>query len=279
MNLNKLITIILVSYRSRNKVINFVKKVPKKFKIIIIDNSKDNYLKKKLKFFNKNILVFLKKNNGYGSAINFARTKIKTKYFLVCNPDISINNNNIITNFYKCAVKLKDKFLCIGPNYNSNNIEKKNKIIKVNKISGACMFINSKAFDFIGGFDENIFLYFEEDDLCKRGNKINLYSYKLISQSVNHDIGTSVEARTTKEKMKLKHLTLWHFIWSKYYFYKKNYGTIISFLLFLPVLMRIYFKLILNLAIKDKKNFQKYKYRYDGLITSISGGKSYKRIF
>ena len=279
MNLKKFITIILVSYKSRNKVINFVQKIPKKFKIIVIENSKDSYLKKKLKFINKNILVFLNKNKGYGSAINFARTKIKTKYFLICNPDILINNNNIITNFYKCAVKLNDKFLCIGPNYNSNNSEKKIRIIKVKKISGACMFINSKAFDSIGGFDENIFLYFEEDDLCKRGNKINFNSYKLISQSVNHDIGTSVEVKTTKEKIKLKHLTLWHFIWSKYYFYKKNYGTIISLILFLPTIIRIYFKLILNLVTKDEKNFQKYKSRCDGLITSIKGGKSYKRIF
>ena len=51
MNLKKFITIILVSYKSRNKVINFVKKIPKKFKIVIIDNSEDNYLKKKTKIF------------------------------------------------------------------------------------------------------------------------------------------------------------------------------------------------------------------------------------
>ena len=39
------------------------------------------------------------------------------------------------------------------------------------------MFFNSQKFEMLKGFDENIFLYFEEDDLCKRANKEKIYSY------------------------------------------------------------------------------------------------------
>ena len=272
------VTLVLISYKSRDKIKKFIKNISQNLKIIIIENSQDIKLKKDLEIY-RNIKIYLQSNKGYGAAANYAKTKIKTKYFLLCNPDLENLNDDKIIKLYKIGNKIYPNFLALGPNFEFSKKNYNFNYNKETKISGSCMFFNSKKFDDLGGFDENIFLYFEEDDLCKRGNKINLYSYKLISQSVNHDIGTSVEVKTTKEKLKLKHLTLWHFIWSKYYFYKKNYGTIISFLLFLPALMRIYFKLILNLAIKDKKNFQKYKYRYDGLITSISGGKSYKRIF
>ena len=54
------ITIVLITYKSRDKVINFIKNIPKLSPIIIIDNSNDFKLKKKL-IKKKNIRVYLKK--------------------------------------------------------------------------------------------------------------------------------------------------------------------------------------------------------------------------
>ena len=45
----KNITIIIVSHKGREKVIKFVKVLSKKLNILIIDNSKDIVLKKKIK--------------------------------------------------------------------------------------------------------------------------------------------------------------------------------------------------------------------------------------
>ena len=62
------------------------------------------------------------------------------------------------------------------------------------------MFFNTKNFDLIGGFDENIFLYFEETDYCKRGSKLKLYSYQLNKIEILHNVGTSVEYDSAYEK-------------------------------------------------------------------------------
>ena len=51
------ITIVLITYKSRDKVINFIKNIPKLSPIIIIDNSNDFKLKKKL-IKKKNIRVY-----------------------------------------------------------------------------------------------------------------------------------------------------------------------------------------------------------------------------
>src|SRR5690606_18843869 len=40
--------------------------------------------------------------------------------------------------------------------------------IKVDYIQGAFMFINAAYFNKTGGFDTNLFLYYEEADLCRR---------------------------------------------------------------------------------------------------------------
>ena len=140
------------------------------------------------------------------------------------------------------------------------------------------MFFNCNKFDLIGGFDENFFLYFEETDYCKRGRKINLKSYQLNRMIIGHNVGTAVEFETDEEKNKIKKLCSWHFIWSKYYFYKKNYGNLLSIFIFLPIILRSALKIVISYVLKNQNNLEKYRIRINGLISSILGKKSYKRI-
>ena len=51
--MNEKITIILLSHKSRNLIIDFVKKVYEKFQIIIIDNSNELKLKEIIKQYRK----------------------------------------------------------------------------------------------------------------------------------------------------------------------------------------------------------------------------------
>jgi len=133
------------------------------------------------------------------------------------------------------------------------------------------MFINKECFNKIGRFDENYFLYFEETDYCYRGKKLSYKSYQINKSKVRSQ-GRSVELGTDSEK--ITNILNWHFIWSKFYFNKKKYGKLISLLFFLPIIIRIIFKIFLNKIIKNEKQLKKYKIRYDGLINSIKGNKS-----
>jgi N-acetylglucosaminyl-diphospho-decaprenol L-rhamnosyltransferase len=271
------ITIVLISYKSKDKIKNFIKNISKKLKIIIIENSQDSKLKNEIRMY-ENINIYLKNNIGYGSAANFAKSKISSKYFLLCNPDIENINNNTIENFYRIAESLYPNFLSLGPSFDKKKKDIKETFKKKDKISGACMFFCSLSFDKLKGFDENIFLYFEEDDLCKRANKLKLFSYELNKVFVEHKVGTSSSNIDEIEKKKIKELTLWHFIWSKFYFYKKHKGKILAIILFIPVLIRILFKIFLTKVIFDRENNRKYKIRLSGLISSILDKKSFKRI-
>lgn len=278
----KEVTIVLISYKSKKKIINFIKKINKENKIIIIENSNDK-INQKI-FENKNIEIYNIENKGYAGSINFARTKIKTKYFFIFNPDVEGIDDKVIDYFYQKAKELNDKFSCLGPRYiniPSKTLKQSNenkKIGELESISGAAMFFNKSNFDIIGGFDENFFLYFEETDFCLRARKLNLFSYQLNEIKLTHNVGTSISFDNESEKEKIKELYIWHFIWSKFYFYKKHKGFFFSIIYFSPILIRIIFKKNFYKIIRNEKQLKKYNLRYEGLLSSIKGNKSIKRI-
>ena len=283
-NIYNEITIVLISHKSKKKVLRFIKNYSLKFKVIVVENSNEKVIEEEIKEINKNVKLIFSKNNGYGSAINLARRFIETKYFFVFNPDIHLSSENLIINFYKSAKELNKNFGALGPRFD-NVKEKSHKQSDINQkfgviesISGSAMFFNTKIFDTNKGFDENFFLYFEETDYCKRSN-INGYKiYQINDLKVSHEAGSSVEISDEDEKIRLKYLCVWHFIWSKYYYHKKHHGKIYSFLYFQPILIRSLIKMVFFYVIKKNDKYKKYKYRINGLISSILGKNSYLRI-
>ena len=278
----KQITLVLVSYNSSFKLKRFIKKIPKSSPVYIIDNSKDYKLKKIFKK-NKNVKIFFKKNMGYGSSINYAAKKIKTKYFFVIQPDvIGINKKSLIT-FYKHAEKLKEKYSVIGPHF--INASKKGhfqtdvkfNIKKIHNVHGSTIFFNKKNFLKNKGFDENIFLYWEETDYTKRASKNGFSAFQLNKVKVIHEKGKAVKVTNSDEEKKLIYLYSWHFIWSKFCYFKKHYGKLLAVIYFLPIIIRISFRIIYYKILKSEK-YVKYYYRWEGLFSSIFNQRSFKRL-
>ena len=139
------------------------------------------------------------------------------------------------------------------------------------------MLINKKNFDLINGFDENFFLFFEENDFCKRGVDINLKIYQFNEVGIIHEAGTSVELNDLYEKKKLQNLRTWHFIWSKFYFFKKHYSYLFAIIYFTPILIRNLYRIFIYFVTNNNDKRISYLIRIKGLIASILLKKSYKR--
>jgi len=281
--MNKDLTVVLLSHKSKKLITRFVKEIYNKFEIIIIDNSNDKELEKEIVQNYSNITLKFIENNGYGAAINYASKLIKTNYFLISNPDIEGMNEKNILEFLTSAKKLDDKFSSLGPRYINANTKSHIQsdptveIAEMKFISGACMFFKKEIFDSLGGFDEKFFLYFEESDFCLRAHKINK-NYQINRIKVKHYTGTSVQVESNEEKRKLQKLYNWHFIWSKFYYYKKNYGFFYSLIYFFPIIIRTIFKIIFYMIFKNLEKKENYTVRLNGLIRSIRGLSSNKRI-
>ena len=283
-NTKKDVTIVIISHKSKKKVLNLVKNISSNFKIIIVENSYDKSIESEVLNLHKNIQIIFSENKGYGSAINLARKEIYTKYFFVLNPDMQKINDELIAVFYNSAKELNDNFGALGPRF--ENVSEKShkqsniseKYGQIESISGSAMFFCSDVFDKNRGFDENFFLYFEETDYCYRSNKNNYKIYQINSQKVYHDIGTSVETKNDEEIESLKDLYTWHFIWSKFYYFRKSYGKLFALIYFFPIALRIILRVILYKIIKNKTKKEKYLLRLDALTNSIKGSKSFKRL-
>jgi len=276
------ITIVIIAHKSSKTVLDFIKKIPKNYKIIIVDNSNDDALNKKIKKF-KNIKLKYMKNEGYGAGINYARKYVKTKYLFVFSPDVLGVNKTFLEEFEK-AIKNKIKFGVLGPRFlnvsqkshRQSNI--KDPIGEINAISGSAMLINTKAFDDIRGFDEKIFLFFEENDFCGRLYKKKYKIFQINKAKATNPKGVKKGVVQIKDKNveKLQNFYGWHFMWSKYYVYKKNNNNLIAIITFTPILIRLILRTFISYLFSSNK--QKYNMRLQGLVTSMIGIRSYKRI-
>lgn len=281
---NKEITIVIISHRSKKKVLNLIENISNRIKIIIIENSFDKSIENEISKLGKNIKIIFSENNGYGSAINLARKSVITKYFFVLNPDMQKIDDKLISVFCNSAKELNDNFGALGPRF--ENVSEKShkqsniyeKYGQIESISGSAMFFCTEIFDKNGGFDENFFLYFEETDYCFRSNKNNYKIYQINSQKVYHKIGTSVETKNDKETKNLRDLYTWHFMWSKFYFFKKSYGKLFALIYFFPIFLRIIIRVLFYKIIKKQIKKEKYLLRLDALSNSIKGSKSFKRL-
>ena len=140
--MNKNLTIVLPSYRSSNLVLRHVKKLSHKYKIIIIENSCDKNLASIVKQNYKNVDIYLRKNIGFGRAINYASKKIKSKYFFVMNPDTNIYSYTI-KNLLSACKKIK-KFGSISPIHIEKRKYKNKLFVEEKLINGQAMLFETK---------------------------------------------------------------------------------------------------------------------------------------
>ena len=88
------ITIGIVTFKSEKVIFKCLKSIKKIKKIIILDNSNDIELKKKIKKKYPKIRIILsKKNLGYGDGNNKIIKVAKTPYVFILNPDTILHND------------------------------------------------------------------------------------------------------------------------------------------------------------------------------------------
>ena len=272
------LTIVIVSFKSRDIIHKCIKSIDNNCPILVIENSIDNSLKLELEEKYKNVNCILPKDNlGYGGGNNLALSKVKTKYAFIINPDVVLKQDTI-KNFLKSVNKFPD-FGIIAPislseNYQNFNPERDIDIKEVENVKGFAMFFNMRNLEKSYFFDENFFLYLEEIDLCKRIRLMNKKIFIDPSIKVEHFGGTSHDLNFN-EPMELSRN--WHWMWSTFYFNKKHYGYLFALIKIFPKFFSSLIKLTFYLIILNKYKSNIYKHRLSGIINSVLLKKSWYR--
>ncbi len=278
MNYND-VTIGIVTFKSEKVIFNCLKSIKNIKKIIIFDNSNDTELKYKIsKKYPYVKFITSKKNLGFGGGNNQILKKSKSKYVFLLSPD-TILKNNCENELLKQINKIKD-FSLIAPLAKENNygffkdskkVTNKN-FFEVDYIKGFAMLFNLKKIGKSKIFDENIFLYLEEIDLCKRLREKNHKIYICKNAKIVH-----IGAKSSNLGFEYEKCRNWHWMWSKVYYDKKHYGVFYVFKnYFFQMIIDILKLIVFTLMFNRKKIIITYL-RLSGVFNSLISNSSWYR--
>lgn len=251
------LSIIIVNYNTPVLVNNCLKSIKKHLtlecEVIVVDNgpegdakiNKENIDQIGLQHYH---LIYAE-NMGFGSANNIGAKKASGEYLLLLNPDTLIIDGSLnkmfefisqhnevgaltclLYNDIECRKMQKYFFgnfqslagLTIR-RYNFQKIDRSKEFFYADIVTGACLMIKKETFDQVGGFDENLFMYLEDDDLCKRIVESGYKNAVLNTAKLVH-----LESQSTNNKTRKK-----YYYESQDYYWRKHNG------LFATTLMRI----------------------------------------
>ena len=279
------LTVIIVSFKSEKVIHDCIKSIDQDIKILIIDNANDKEFKLNIENKYKNVSCILsEKNLGMGAGNNLGIKNIKSDFVFILNPDV-ILNSTAIDKLIEDTNKLGE-FGVIAPievnnDYPNYKLDKKIKSqineldpFLVKCVDGYAMLLNLKRLNSIENFnyfDENFFMYLENDDFCKRLIKEGEKIYIIPRSKIKHLGGKAVDENY---KYEIELSRNWHWTWSKFYFNKKYYGYLFAFIRGLPNFVSALIKFIFFLIINNKNKKNIYKMRASGFLNAFLGKPS-----
>ena len=229
------LSVIIVSFKSDHIIHRCINSIDKEIEIVVVDNSNNTKFKNLIEAQYNNVKCILSpKNIGMGAGNNLGIKNTDKDFAFILNPDVILNERTI-EEILKASNEI-DSFGVISPisdkpeypNYrldkNKNQKFDQTNPFKVKTVDGYSMLLNLRRLrelNNFGFFDENIFLYTENDDFCKRVISKNESIY-IVPKSKIHHLGG--EAVNPKHEYEIELSRNWHWMWSKFYFNKKHYG-------------------------------------------------------
>ena len=282
------LSVIIVSFKSDHVIHKCINSIDNQMEIIVVDNSNDIEFKKEIERKYNNVKCILSSSNiGMGAGNNLGIKNVSNDYAFILNPDVILQNDSI-DEIIK-DVKSIDSFGLVAPisdkiEYPNYKLDKnKNQSFdpinpfKVKSVDGYAMLLNLKQLRKIKNFnffDENFFLYLENEDLCLELSKNNINIYVIPKSKISHLGGEAVDCKYEDE---IELSRNWHWMWSKFYFNKKHYGYLFASFKVIKNLISAKIKFFYYLITFNNKKRRIYQMRLFGLLSSMMGRKSFYR--
>lgn len=283
---NSSVTIVSVAFNSAKILSEMLVSVPEGTSTIVVDNnSNDVACLRKLCSEHGAKLIENTENLGFSTACNIGAKAADSEFILFLNPDAVLFEDTLQKlveaagryqnasglnpriedttgkPFFKFGSKIIPRDLWHGRGWPSADCE-------VPCLTGAALFVRKSLFDRVGGFDENIFLFFEDDDLSLRLNEHGPLMFIQGARLV-HEAGTSSGGATDVVALKA-----WHMGHSQVYAGRKhNFPFAFSRALFPGVLKA----LLPDVLWRRAKRAKRWGF-VQGVISAGLGSPSYLRL-
>lgn len=268
-------TIVTVTYNSEDVIPQFIDNIPRDCTVVFVDNASTDSSVGLIKASGYTPIIN-SNNEGFGRACNLGAASADTEFIFFVNPDAVLEPD--------CIKKLEEEadkhpeMLAANPYIYRNTgrlsmksrsaLLRKRDLTKIttgisqsaNMMSGCALFCRKSAFEEINGFDPNIFLYHEDDDISVRFDKTEGAIRWVHDAIVHHSAGYS--SPRTPEITHFKH---YHMARSSYYVLKKHGKPTRR----LFILTRIFLNLLLPHNFLSARRRRKFVGHFYGLFSTF----------
>jgi GT2 family glycosyltransferase len=217
------LTIIVVSYHSHEQIKDGLSALlsSPEFAVIIVDNGATEESKTQLETLHLPATIISAGTNlGYGRAANLGLRQAKTSFVLLLNPDLEATRESVLELLRRAGNEDFKHTAIHAPATLKRDYSEGALPRKSNWVSGSAMLFDREKILRIGGFDENIFLFSEDTDLCHRVIAANLEITLHPDILFEHQVG-----RSSPPSPETEFLKWWHFGWSQCYRMTKHRKT------------------------------------------------------
>jgi len=217
------------------------------YEVIIVNNGGQNYSLRR-STHGKFRVYNLDHNPGFGASNNFGARHARGDILWFLNSDAMIIDDSIkqTFNFLKinrrvgivspmlyldtAGRKLQKDFSARRQTLGTLLLRQARPILNLQHgefaqsdvVAGASMVLRRAVFDALGGFDEKIFMYLEDDDLCYRAQKAGYRVGVYTKARAVHLQGQSIKSNKRRKRL---------YYQSQNYFWRKHYGVAMMWLM------------------------------------------------
>ncbi|WP_348540407.1 glycosyltransferase family 2 protein [Ruegeria sp. HKCCSP351] len=229
------VTIISVTYNSVSTLPQMLASVPDGVPIVLVDNGSDDLEELERLAQLKNAKLILNDQNvGFGVGCNQGAAGVETEFLLFLNPDARLLKGSLEkllagADRHKTASAFNPAFT----QKSGKGLLKRSSVLLPRKkwlrgieadtdlqvpiLSGAALLVRRSAFEKVGGFDANIFLYHEDDDICLRLDEQVGPLFFLPEAEVTH-----IGGKSSPRSPKVAAIKAWHMGRSRVYAARKH---------------------------------------------------------
>lgn len=241
------VSVVIVAYRSADRLgdclasLDAARVVHPACEVIVVNNSDDDGADIAAICSAHNArFVQAAQNLGYGPGCNLGAAHATGDFLLFLNPDVTVPPDTIAR--LAALGAANPATVAIGPLQRAGNGTIKGKrraagdgrrvwgptlramggadaLVPTGFISGGALMVRRDAFVALGGFDDSIFLFHEDDDICLRLRARGQLAYA-VGVVVGHDWGTSSPRSDAMVRFRA-----WHLGHSKVQVMRKHYGS------------------------------------------------------
>lgn len=213
--------------------------------IVVADNASDDETLDIIAATTPHARIFRNKiGMGYPGGANLGLSQVQTEFALTVNPD-SVVKPEAVTALLETADRYPEAAIVCPQNINLDGspelthdipmFDRENVPSPYNKrlhepvpdgdlcaefVSGAVNLIRMSVIHELGGFDENIYLYYDDDDLCLRMREAGYVLILTPHAQIMH-----INAGSVRPSLHYKWEKFWNAGWARLYIEKKYHGT------------------------------------------------------